>query len=110
MSTHNLLGNSAVPNYVKLTATGIVASTYLAALAVAVDVYVTQGPMAQLPSIVTFVLGTGVSLALGILGLHQGASLAESTPPGTALEAAPTPPPTPAQQTGGTSNAGTPTA
>jgi hypothetical protein len=90
----SLMGNSSVPNYVKITATAIVASTYVAALAVAVDVYVTQGAQAQLPGVVTFILGTGLSMALGVLGIHQGASLVE------------TPAPTQQQQTGGNNNAG----
>lgn len=92
----SLLGNSSVPNYVKLTATGILGSTYMAALAVAVDVYVSQGAQAQLPAIVSFILGTGLSMALGVLGLHQGASLAETPAPGST--------------TGGNSNASTPAA
>ncbi len=77
----NLLGNSSVPNYVKIAAAGILVSTYGAALTVAVDVYVSQGAQAQLPTIVAFVLGTGLSMALGVLGLHQGASLVETPMP-----------------------------
>lgn len=77
----SLLGNSSLPNYVKITATLILALTYLAALAVAVVVYITQGPQAQLPSIDVFILGTGLSMALGALGLHQGASLLETPAP-----------------------------
>ena len=89
----NLMGNTSLPNYVKITATSILGLTYLAALGVAVDVYVTQGAQAQLPSIVTFILGTGLSMALGAVGLHQGASLLESPSPAQA-----TPPPSdPAQ-------------
>lgn len=80
-----LLGNSSVPNYVKITATAILASTYLAALGVAMDTYVTGGPNASLPSVVPFVLGTGLGLALQVLGLHQGASLAETPPTGPQL-------------------------
>lgn len=76
-----LLGNSSMPNYVKITATAILALTYLAALGVAVAVYVGQGPSAQLPSIVVFVLGTGLSMALGAVGMHQGASLVETPSP-----------------------------
>lgn len=73
-----LMGNSKVPNYLKLTATAILALTYLSALFVAVDLYIERGPSAPLPSIVTFVLGTGLSLALSTLGMHSGAQLAES--------------------------------
>lgn len=76
----NFLGNSAMPTYVKLTATGLIAVTYLAALGVAADEYITYGPNAQLPTIVSFVLGTGIGIALNALGLHTGASLAESVP------------------------------
>lgn len=95
-----LLGNSSVPNYVKITATAILGSTYLAALAVAVDTYVVGGPAAAPPTVVTFILGTGLSMALGVLGLHQGASLAE-TPPGGPVDTT--------GQTGG-SNASAPAA
>ena len=76
-----LLGNSSLPNYVKIVATAILALTYLAALGVAVAVYISQGPQAQLPSVVVFVLGTGLSTALGVLSLHQGASLLETPSP-----------------------------
>ena len=82
-----LLGNSSLPNYVKITATAILASTYLSALAVAVDVYVIQGPQAQLPTVVSFILGTGLSMALGALGLHQGASLLETPAPSQVAQA-----------------------
>lgn len=85
-----LLGNSAMPNYVKLTATGILGSTYLAALIVAMHDYLTYGPNAPLPSVVTFVLGTGVSLATTVLGIHQGAQLAnEGSKPSNASPTAP---------------------
>lgn len=76
----NLLGNSSVPNYVKITATCILGSTYIAALGVAVDTYIMHGASAEIPSVVSFVLGTGLGLALQVLGLHQGASLAETPP------------------------------
>lgn len=76
----NLLGNSAMPNYVKLTATILLALTYLSALGVAADIYVTNGPNAVLPNIVTLVLGVGVGFAANAIGLHTGASLAESNP------------------------------
>jgi hypothetical protein len=81
----SLLGNSAVPNYVKITATGILASTYICALLVA-----TYDMMANLqaPNVVTFILGTGLSMSLGILGLHQGASLAEAAPQASAQQTA----------------------
>jgi len=87
--TSRLLGNSSLPNYVKITATAILATTYLSALGVAVDVYIAQGPQAQLPTVVAFILGTGLSMALGALGLHQGASLLETPAPSQA----PTPTP-----------------
>lgn len=74
------MGNSAVPNYVKLTATGILGATYLGALIVAGFEEIAHGPNAPVPAVVTFILGTGLSLALGVLGLHQGASLAGESP------------------------------
>lgn len=76
-----LLGNSSMPNYVKLTATVLLALTYLAALVVAADSYISYGPNAQLPTVVSVVIGTGIGVALQTLGLHTGASLVESTPP-----------------------------
>ena len=78
---NNLMGNTSMPNYVKITATVILALTYVSALGVAVAVYISAGPQAQLPSIVTFILGTGMTLAIGALNLHQGASLLESPSP-----------------------------
>lgn len=75
-----LLGNSALPNYVKLMAAGVLVITYLAALYVAVNSYIQSGNAATLPQIVIFVLGTGLGLSLNVLGLHQGASLIESAP------------------------------
>lgn len=77
---NSLLGNSAVPQYVKLTATGILGATYLSALIIATHDMLAFGPNAPVPSVVAFILGTGLSLALGVLGLHQGASLAEAMP------------------------------
>lgn len=79
--SNKLMGNTALPGYVKITATAILAVTYIAALCVAVYAYVAQGTQAQLPSIVTFILGTGLSMALGAVGMHQGASLLESPSP-----------------------------
>lgn len=76
----NLLGNSSMPTYVKLMATGLLGCTYLSALAVATAEYITYGPSAQLPGIVTLVIGTGMGLALQILGLHTGAQLTENNP------------------------------
>lgn len=88
----NLLGNSAMPNYVKLTATAILGATYLAALVVATyDMMVNM----QVPNVVTFIMGTGLSMALGILGLHQGASLAEGAPQHPQLPQLPQLPQTP---------------
>lgn len=77
-----ILGNSSVPNYVKISAVAILVSTYAAALGVALDTYITHGPDAQLPTIVSLVLGTGIGFAYQVLGLHQGASLAETSPTG----------------------------
>lgn len=71
----NLLGNSAMPNYIKICAAGILTSTYLAALAVAFHDSLSGVP---LPSDISFILGTGLSLAVSALGMHQGAQLSES--------------------------------
>lgn len=74
----NLLGNTSMPNYVKLTATAILASTYFAALYVAVTDMITG---TDIPSTVSLILGTGLSMAIGALGIHQGATLLETPPP-----------------------------
>ncbi len=76
--SNNLMGNSAVPGYVKLCATGILSLTYVAALSVAT---IDMLHDTALPSTITFILGTGVSLALTVLGIHQGASLSEGSAP-----------------------------
>lgn len=76
-----LLGNSALPNYVKITAVVLLALTYIGALAVAAETYVTEGANAQLPTIVALVLGTGIGMALQVLGLHSGASITEGATP-----------------------------
>lgn len=77
MMLTSLLGNSQLPAYVKITATALLALTYIGALAVAAETYVTEGPNATLPTIVALVLGTGVGMALNVLGLHSGASITE---------------------------------
>lgn len=82
MSVGSLLGNSAVPQYVKVMAASMLGLTYMGALIVeGLDLVNNVTP----PSIVTFVLGTGVSFALAALGLHAGAQLGESpsTPQGS---------------------------
>lgn len=117
MAGSSILGNSAVPQYVKLTATAILATTYLSSLVVATIDMVTD---ATIPSVVTFILGTGLSLALGVLGLHQGASLAEAAPPNLTVTptatlqpgqiAATSATPVPTPQPGGPSDASTATA
>lgn len=113
------MGNSAVPQYVKITATGILGLTYLSALTVATVDMLTYGPNAPIPAVIAFILGTGLSLALGILGLHQGASLAEAVPPNVTIQPTPAGPTVQATQTmtpltptgeGGTGNASAPTA
>lgn len=79
---NSLLGNSAVPQYVKVMSAAMLGLTYLGALVVE-GVDLLNG--AQPPQIVTFVIGTGVSFALAALGLHAGAQLQESpaTPQGS---------------------------
>lgn len=115
-SANKMMGNSAVPQYVKLVATGILGATYLSALTVASYEMLRYGPNAPIPSVVSFILGTGVSLALGVLGLHQGASLAEAVPPNVTIQPTPTGPTMQATQTtqttegGSTDNASAPTA
>src|SRR5271163_2117662 len=80
---NTLLGNSSMPNYVKIMATTLLGLTYLAALAVALDIYVSQGANAVLPNLIALVLGTGLGVSLNILGIHQGAQLAEHAGPET---------------------------
>lgn len=75
-----LLGNSSMPNYIKLAAVILLGLTYLSALGVAADTYISYGPNASLPTVVSFIIGTGLGISLQILGIHQGASVAESTP------------------------------
>jgi hypothetical protein len=70
---------NSVPDYIRITATALVGLTYLCALGIAVDVYVAYGPSAQLPGVVSFVLGTGLGVALNALGLHTGISLGGTT-------------------------------
>jgi biotin transporter BioY len=72
-----LLGNSSMPNYIKLMAACLLSVTYLAALGLAVQSYIVGGPDAQLPTVVSFIIGTGLGVSLQVLGLHQGAQLAE---------------------------------
>lgn len=99
-----LMGNTSLPNYVKIVATAILACTYVAALWVAIDVYISQGPQGQLPTIVAFVLGTGLSMALSAVGMHQGASLLEAPSPAQATQ--PVAQPAAPAPTGGASNDG----
>lgn len=77
---NSFLGNTSMPNYVKLMATGILGTTYAAALAVA-TVDTLRG--VELPSIIVFIIGTGVTTAISVLGIHQGATLMESPQPAT---------------------------
>lgn len=68
----NLMGNSALPNYIKLTATGILALTYLAALVVATTDMLTNQPV---PTLASAIITAGLGMALPIIGIHSGASL-----------------------------------
>lgn len=79
---NSLLGNSAVPQYVKVMSAAILALTYIGALVVEGATLINGQTT---PAIVTFVLGTGVSYAIQALGLHAGAQLGESpsTPQGS---------------------------
>lgn len=82
MGVNSLLGNSAVPQYVKIMSAGLLGLTYVGALIVeGLDLINNITP----PSIVTFVLGSGLSFAFAALGLHAGAQLGESpsTPQGS---------------------------
>jgi hypothetical protein len=73
-----LLGNSSMPNYIKLTAVILLALTYLSALGVAADTYISYGANAPLPNVISFIIGTGLGISLNILGIHQGASVVET--------------------------------
>lgn len=74
---NKLLGNSAVPQYVKIMAAGMLGLTYLGALFVeGVDLVNNIAP----PQVVTLVVGVGISTALTAVGLHTGAQLGESMP------------------------------
>lgn len=76
-----LLGNSSVPNYIKLSAVFILVTTYLAALgAVGYDL-LRYGNFAAVPAVVWVVLGGGIGFSQQVLGLHQGASLPTTPPP-----------------------------
>jgi hypothetical protein len=67
-----LLGNSSLPQYVKIMAASCLSATYLGALGVAMFTYITRGVNAQLPTIVSLVIGTGLGISLNVLGIHQG--------------------------------------
>lgn len=69
-----LLGNSAMPNYVKLMAAIILVFTYLAALGLGVVDYAREMPI---PNEVTIIIGAGLGLAMNVLGVHQGVQLSE---------------------------------
>lgn len=89
----NLMGNSAMPQYIKVLAAGMLCATYLGALAVyGVDLLNNIQPSA----VVVFVLGTGVSMAAGVLNLHTGAQLAETPPTGPVSQLQQLPAPAPA--------------
>lgn len=73
------MGNSAIPPYLKATAAAVLALTYLACLSDAIYQTIFH-PTAALPTDVTFVLGTGMGIALQIIGAHTGASLSNESP------------------------------
>jgi hypothetical protein len=75
---NGFMGNSAIPPYLKAIAAAMLAVTYLAALSDAVYQYIFH-PTAALPTDVTFILGTGLGIALQIIGAHTGASLSTET-------------------------------
>lgn len=62
----------SVTDYARLTAVALLAVTYLAALGIAVDIYVVQGAGATLPNVVTLVIGSGLGVALHMLGIQTG--------------------------------------
>ena len=75
-----LLGNSGVPVYIKLQASGILTMTYLSALAYCgYDVITNHGNLGNMPPIVSFVLGTGLTIALQVLNIHLTAQQNEQT-------------------------------
>ena len=77
----NLLGNTSVPSYVKLMSAAILAVTYLATLIYAGIFAASHGwGLDGLPGPVMLIIGTGLLYALQTLGIHTGASVAESVP------------------------------
>lgn len=106
MAMNRLMGNSAVPQYLKLIAAGMLSLTYLGALVIE-GVYMITDQTA--PAIVPLVIGTGISMALGVLHLQTGASLGESVPNPPTTITLPLPQ-TNAQIGGQTHNASAPTA
>ena len=78
----NLLGNTSVPPYVKVMSAALLSCTYLAML-VYVGCYTAthNWSLDGLPTMVTLVLGMGMSYALQTLNIHIGASVMESGPP-----------------------------
>lgn len=78
----NLLGNTSVPPYLKLMSAALLAVTYLAILVYA-GYYAAMhgGSLDGMPTVVSLVIGAGLSYALQILGIHTGASVSESGTP-----------------------------
>lgn len=78
----NLLGNTSVPPYVKLMSAVLLTVTYLSILVYAGGYAVAHNwTLDGLPTMVTLVLGMGMSYALQTLNIHVGASVMESGPP-----------------------------
>lgn len=96
MCMGKLLGNTAMPVYIKLLSAAILAITYLAVLVYAgIFAAAHNWTLDNLPPLVSNFLVAGLVMALSNLGIHTGASVTES---GNQMSQGPaTPAPTPAQ-------------
>lgn len=75
------MGNTSVPPYLKVMAASLLAVTYVAILVYVGFFAAAHGwSMDNLPPMVSFLLGTGMTVALQILNIHVGASVAENSP------------------------------
>lgn len=83
------MGNSAMPPYLKMMAAAVLVATYGAALAYACYHYAVT-PSTPLPTEVSIVLGSGLTIALTVIGMHSGATLAETPPSSSNVTPGPT--------------------